>query len=166
MDSGATLPTLALQCNPVPATKNSATKIVITITEHTDVPKHIDLPPGDYIVLLAGWRWVMSEKMFTDENVGMIVKASGRNPYGDKPYAWKYGVNRHLGCQPRRHDFPVNYHNVLDFLPALVEAAIAVWKKDQSIVFHCNKGEVRAPVALALSSGETRIVSRWASRAE
>ena len=117
-------------------------------------PMGID--PGFYNMVIAGWKWTIDSNNITNENVGLIVKCSGWNSFGEaRPRMEQYGKNRNWsddgkGCQPYKIDFPImsnDYHKGLRDLNARVRWA---WERGYKVVFHCNRGEIRSPLAAAV----------------
>ena len=127
---------------------NTAAKITVNVPP--DSPQGIR---GEFPLLISGWEWATKDPNIQGERVGLIVKVSGYNPAGrQKPELHEYGKMAN-GCRPEVIHYPIAHENCWKARPDLSEKMAQWWLRDHAVLFHCNKGEVRAPTAACVMMG-------------
>ena len=116
---------------------------------HMEPGMHMKISEGDYEILLGGWQFATKDVNICWFNVGLVVKASGIIPGGPQkpPSDSHYGRNRR-GWQPPVLQFPIAHRDYHLGLDTLMMSMKRCWEAGQSVLFHCNRGEVQAPAAV------------------
>ena len=118
-----------------------------------DMPagNYLDLRPGDYRLLIGGWKCPCDPACIRDHKVGLIVKCSGTIPGGllqmpeDTDYARQ--DDQFLGRQPYVVQFPIMHAHYKSYLRNVLEGIKYAWENGESVFFHCNNGSLRSPGA-------------------
>ena len=131
-----------------PNASKTASKIMVEVPPNS--PQGIE---GTFPLWISGYEWAMSSCNIEREKIGLIVKVSGYHPRGrQKPEVSEYGCKAD-GCQPAVIHYPISHENYWKARPDLSEEMSYWWTRDHAVLFHCNKGEVRAPAAACVMMG-------------
>ena len=113
------------------------------------------VPRGRYALLISGRRYATRTSEISDKNVGAIVNCSGWDPsmwrmgVEPRPNPDAYGWNNKMGCQPAVIHFPIKGKTWNEAQHLVLGEVRRQWADGRSVLFHCNRGLVRAPMAVA-----------------
>ena len=141
--------------NPDASGPDSATLYYV----HFKNGNQLGVKEGKYPILIGGWRWGTVSGNITERDTRLVVKCSGWIPTKDwagqlPPYVkrgHKYGRNCHMGCQPEFHLFPVTHAKFWKGIKELLLRIRDCFDNGGSVLFHCNRGEVHAPLTVAIA---------------
>ena len=114
------------------------------------------IEPGSYKYAVSGWKAPCCKYFVRDHEIGLIVKTSGMIPepcLRQKPDEQDYAWDEDAECQPVIILFPIKHALYSDGLLDLIGFMRFCWEGDRTVLFHCNNGEARAPVAAAVALG-------------
>ena len=106
-----------------------------------------------YKISYGGYIPATDGEFLEGEEVGLIVKVSGHIPGGpQKPEEHEYGKYS-CGWQPHHVNWPIMHANCWKGLTDLLGVIRECLEKDMVVYFFCNRGESRAPAAVAVVLG-------------
>ena len=112
------------------------------------------IAPGEYKLLISGYKWPCDDQHIRLHKVGLIVTCSGYNPSGagQKPEMSEYGGDAG-GCQPSILSIPIAQRYRINDIMQVVAAIRNQWENGSSVLFHCNQVEIRSPAAVCCVLG-------------